>query len=40
MRLYLGLLEKLPVAGDYFISVERTSQGNGTSRYKLIVTVE
>jgi len=30
----------LPARGDYFISVARTSQGKGTSRYKLIVTVK
>ena len=29
----------LPATGDYFISVARTSQGKGTSRYRLIVTV-
>ncbi len=29
----------LPETGDYFISVARPSQGKGTSRYKLTVTI-
>ncbi len=29
----------LPATGDYFISVGRTSQGKGTSRYRLSVTI-
>jgi hypothetical protein len=29
----------LPATGDYFISVGRTSQGKGTSRYKTIITI-
>ena len=29
----------LPATGDYFISVGRTSQGKGTSRYKMTITI-
>ena len=29
----------LPATGDYFISVTRTSQGKGTSRYRMTITV-
>ena len=34
-----GYSKLLPATGDYFISVARTSQEKGTSRYRLIVTV-
>ena len=29
----------LPATGDYFLTVARTAQGKGASRYKMIVTV-
>ena len=29
----------LPATGDYFISATRTSQGKGTSRYRMTITV-
>lgn len=29
----------LPATGDYFLTVARTSQGKGTSRYRMTITI-